>query len=155
MCSFHKPVNSTFPYGFLIGVSLGVLWNESIAGCKTYHPNATMAIFRDKDSYDLSFALQKATNTSYASWIAAKQTNYSQGASLNWFWSDGVPLEGNVNNTRYIKWSTAKPAIYNLETCAFMYSNYGDIGNMPCDYRFVATCEVHGEKSAGGANYIY
>jgi hypothetical protein len=97
--AFTKPVNSSFPYGFLIGMSIAGMWNETSSKCKTYHPNATTAIFRDKDSYDLSFTLHNAANLTNVLWVAA------QNLSSDWFWSDGVPLFGDANNTRYFKWS--------------------------------------------------
>jgi hypothetical protein len=143
---FSKPINSSFPYGFMIDFDNSPTWSDALLySCQFVHPDASLAILRDKDAFDVTLTILNSIADT-AAWIAVNQTDGSQGIYANWQWSDGVPLNGNSQNSRYFQWGPYEPnESPGQDLCAVLWPGFWAVLDVPCEWTNPSGCEVHGE----------
>jgi hypothetical protein len=140
---FIKPINSTFPYGYKLKSDYFNTWYNSFSyACQTLHPDAQLAYFRDKDAMDQGYIL--INNQFSNTWIAVRQFNSSGTIVDNWYWADGVPLNGNASYPRYFEWMFGEPNDGSSTRCGNLWIGGSAIADNDCWASLPAVCEVHG-----------
>jgi hypothetical protein len=145
-----KPANSSFPYGFKLKTDFQTTWSDSYANmCKTLHPDAQLAYFRERAAFLQGLALLSQSPDN-KSWIAVRQFNNSGLITDYWYWADGVPLNGNATYPRYFQWASLEPNAVNINLTtqtrcgSLLTTNKQAVSDDPCNFNQQSLCEVHG-----------
>jgi hypothetical protein len=134
---FQVVAESSFPYAYgFVNTNIST-WSKGDDLCSsTLNPYARMASIRDRLVQNYIADQQRWY------WVAASQVSQLVEPAGGWFWNDGLPANGTLDNPRYFLWSQGFPNDTNGRNCALFTFEPG-MKDALCTFAYNVACEIH------------